>query len=227
MTSYERPILADSNEPPFGGASLDLESQQPSTTAALGNTDSNRSLLQQSSHPVALVFHVLFRLIAVVLYILPNIVSADFVFMFVLSVLLLAFDFWTVKNVTGRLLVGLRWWNEVREDGTNVWIFESRDPSIPVNATDSRVFWGTLYATPVVWGLLALFTLIRFNFEWLLVVIVAIVLSGANLVGYMRCDKDAKQKWSGLADQAAGAGALGGLMSGMVMNGVRGMFTRS
>jgi hypothetical protein len=28
--------------------------------------------------------------------------------------LLLAFDFWTVKNVTGRLLVGLRWWNEVR-----------------------------------------------------------------------------------------------------------------
>ncbi len=29
------------------------------------------------------------------------------------QVLLLAFDFWTVKNVSGRLLVGLRWWNEV------------------------------------------------------------------------------------------------------------------
>lgn len=24
-----------------------------------------------------------------------------------------------------RLLVGLRWWNEVKEDGTEVWIFES------------------------------------------------------------------------------------------------------
>lgn len=28
-------------------------------------------------------------------------------------VTLLAFDFWTVKNVSGRLLVGLRWWNKV------------------------------------------------------------------------------------------------------------------
>ena len=28
-------------------------------------------------------------------------------------VLLLALDFWTVKNVSGRLMVGLRWRNEV------------------------------------------------------------------------------------------------------------------
>ena len=25
-----------------------------------------------------------------------------------------------------RLLVGLRWWNEVKDDGENVWIFESK-----------------------------------------------------------------------------------------------------
>ena len=35
------------------------------------------------------------------------------------------FDFWTVKNVSGRILVGLRWWNEVKEDQT-VWIFEAK-----------------------------------------------------------------------------------------------------
>jgi hypothetical protein len=34
-------------------------------------------------------------------------------------------DFWTVKNVSGRLLVGLRWWNEIKEDGESVWVFES------------------------------------------------------------------------------------------------------
>ena len=45
--------------------------------------------------------------------------ASSFVFSFVIVVLLLAFDFWTVKNVSGRLLVGLRWWNEVAEDGTN------------------------------------------------------------------------------------------------------------
>lgn len=41
-------------------------------------------------------------------------------------VLLLAADFWTVKNITGRLLVGLRWWNKVNEDGSSEWVFESR-----------------------------------------------------------------------------------------------------
>ena len=45
---------------------------------------------------------------------------------FLTIVLLLALDFWTVKNVTGRLLVGLRWWNKVDEDGTSTWMFESR-----------------------------------------------------------------------------------------------------
>lgn len=32
---------------------------------------------------------------------------------FLIVVILAAFDFWTVKNVTGRLLVNLRWWSEI------------------------------------------------------------------------------------------------------------------
>lgn len=43
---------------------------------------------------------------------------------------MLVFDFWTVKNVSGRLLVGLRWWSENKEDGTTTWLFESRDVSL-------------------------------------------------------------------------------------------------
>jgi hypothetical protein len=50
----------------------------------------------------------------------------DYVFLFVIVTLLSAFDFWTVKNVTGRLLVGLRWWNDIKDSGENEWIFESR-----------------------------------------------------------------------------------------------------
>lgn len=30
------------------------------------------------------------------------------------------------QNVTGRLLVGLRWWNQVDEDGKSQWVFEAR-----------------------------------------------------------------------------------------------------
>ena len=51
---------------------------------------------------------------------------------FILVIIFSAFDFWFVKNVSGRyiltyfsILVGLRWWNEVKENGKEVWIFES------------------------------------------------------------------------------------------------------
>ena len=40
------------------------------------------------------------------------------IFAFMLVVIFAAFDFWTVKNVTGRILVGLRWWSEVDDSGT-------------------------------------------------------------------------------------------------------------
>ena len=41
--------------------------------------------------------------------------------------ILLSADFWLVKNVSGRLLAGLRWWNVVDETSQNqmTWKFES------------------------------------------------------------------------------------------------------
>ena len=46
---------------------------------------------------------------------------------FLVVVILCSFDFWTVKNVTGRLLVNLRWWSEIDELGEEKWIYESDD----------------------------------------------------------------------------------------------------
>lgn len=43
---------------------------------------------------------------------------------FEIVIILNAFDFWTVKNITGRLLVGLRWWSETMENGEDNWVFE-------------------------------------------------------------------------------------------------------
>lgn len=61
------------------------------------------------------------------MYLFLYLFTSNFVLVFVVTILLLAFDFWTVKNVSGRLLVGLRWWNEVDEEGRGTWIYESRD----------------------------------------------------------------------------------------------------
>lgn len=33
------------------------------------------------------------------------------------------------QNVTGRLMVGLRWWNQVDDDGRSHWVFEARKVS--------------------------------------------------------------------------------------------------
>lgn len=30
------------------------------------------------------------------------------------------------QNVTGRLLVGLRWWNQIDDDGKSLWVFEAK-----------------------------------------------------------------------------------------------------
>lgn len=85
--------------------------------------------LSANRHPIASTFHVGFRAASLVWYILSEqfLGSKQFVLSFIVQVLLLALDFWTVKNVTGRLLVGLRWWNEIKEDGTSEWIFEQKE----------------------------------------------------------------------------------------------------
>jgi hypothetical protein len=53
-----------------------------------------------------------------------------------------------VQNISGRLLVGLRWWNEIGEEGENIWKFESiQDPS-ELRASDSTLFWTALVGAP-------------------------------------------------------------------------------
>ncbi|KAJ3220378.1 Golgi apparatus membrane protein TVP23 A [Dinochytrium kinnereticum] len=179
-----------------------------------------QGILQQSSHPGALVFHILFKLSALLVYLFGWLFNLSFIFTFVVIVLLLSFDFWTVKNVTGRLLVGLRWWNEIHEDGSNVWIFESRE-NRNVNQTDSRIFWVALYTTPAIWGLFGIGALLKFSFSWLIVVIVAIVLNMANVIGYTKCEKDARQK---LSNYIAGNSYVQGFVGNFISDRISGFF---
>eukprot|EP00051_Salpingoeca_urceolata_P002760 m.52638 g.52638 ORF g.52638 m.52638 type:complete len:208 (-) comp12314_c0_seq2:297-920(-) len=142
---------------------------------------------KQLRHPVATFFHLFFRSAAVIVFLLCGFFSNSFVVDFVVIVMLLSFDFWTVKNISGRLLVGLRWWNQVDEDGQSRWVFEARknDNSHP---TEVRIFWWSLYIYPIVW---CLFILTSFLKAYMLIVIVALALNAANVIGYTKCQKDA------------------------------------
>eukprot|EP00624_Nannochloropsis_granulata_P001650 evm.model.NODE_18044_length_13276_cov_24.207518.3 len=147
--------------------------------------------------------------LALFFYLFGGFFSSNFVFVCVVCILLLAFDFWTVKNVTGRLLVGLRWWNNVRDDGSNEWVFESIENPGEIHATDARLFWTGLYVTPALWVVFFLVALLKFSVQWLVIVLVALVLSGANIVGYYKCSNDQKKKVQNMVQGAAFKTAFG------------------
>jgi hypothetical protein len=67
---------------------------------------------------------VIFKILGVLFFYMGNLFFGS-AFSFILIVLCSAFDFWVVKNVTGRKLVGLRWWVEHDPKGKEKYVFES------------------------------------------------------------------------------------------------------
>jgi hypothetical protein len=177
------------------------------------------AVLQGAAHPFVAFFHVAFKAAALAAYLFGRYIFGGYVKTFIFVVLLLAFDFWTVKNVTGRILVGLRWWSTNKDDGTTEWIFESRDEKQPPpHPTDSFIFWGGLYIWPLIWGVFFVVNLFSFSVDWLVLIVMALTFSGANLAGYWKCSKDQKSK---VTEQVASWGlglAKSGLAQRVVSN---------
>ncbi|KAL5194495.1 Golgi apparatus membrane protein-like protein ECHIDNA [Glycine soja] len=165
--------------------------------------DPNQPVGENYANPRTCFFHVLFKAAALAFYILSALFIDNFVIIFVVTVLLAALDFWVVKNVSGRILVGLRWWNEINDLGESVWKFECLDHEslARMNKKDSWLFWWTLYLTAILWIVLAIFSLIRLQADYLLVVGVCLTLSIANIVGFTKCKKDAKKQIQQFASQ--------------------------
>ena len=119
-------------------------------------------------HPYVTLFHVLFRMAAIISYLLCGWFSDSFIFSFVFVVLMLSADFWTVKNITGRLLVGLRWWNYVDDKGVSNWIFETKGQSSSnFNYAEKQIFWIALIACPIVWTGFFVIALFGLKFKWM------------------------------------------------------------
>mmetsp|Transcript_9433 Transcript_9433/g.10980 ORF Transcript_9433/g.10980 Transcript_9433/m.10980 type:complete len:267 (+) Transcript_9433:91-891(+) len=169
-------------------------------------------LLESSAHPTTCIFHVLFKALAIITYLFGGLFqhSLNFITVTVCCILLLAIDFWVVKNITGRLLVGLRWWAQVDLDGNadeTRWIFESKE-NVKINSFDQTLFWTVLYTTPIVWGGFLIVGLMKFNFGWLITVSFGIASNCANVYGYWQCSKDQKAKFQQMMERGAQMGAV-------------------
>ncbi|XP_025093744.1 Golgi apparatus membrane protein TVP23 homolog B-like [Pomacea canaliculata] len=153
-------------------------------------------------HPVAVFFHIFFRVLALLAYILCEYFSSSFITNFVVIILFLCMDFWTVKNITGRLLVSLRWWNYVDDKGDSHWVFESRKTTAgrqKVLSIESRIFWLSMVISQMFWVVFIFSCIFRLNFKWFMVVAVGFLMNGANLYGYIRCKIGAKKKFTTVA----------------------------
>ncbi|CAJ2512836.1 Uu.00g009550.m01.CDS01 [Anthostomella pinea] len=170
-----------------------------------------------SSHPITLLTFLAFRVSSLLVYLFGVIFTDNMVMIFIITMLLLAADFYYLKNIAGRRLVGLRWWNEVDpSSGDSQWVFESSEPGTKtVNPTDSRFFWLAMYSQPVLWVALAVLAVVRLKLMWLPLVVIAITLTITNSLAFSRCDKFSQA--SNIAGSALYSGGLAGNIASNMM----------
>lgn len=131
------------NDPPKSSSQPQYSAPQAQESGGLSG------ILKRSSHPIAIIFHYLFKSLAVFCYFFLGIFTDNSTMTFILIVIFSAFDFWTVQNITGRLLVGLRWRNKINEDGSEEWVFESLNEKAQSNKVDVYAFWVGLVSAPL------------------------------------------------------------------------------
>ncbi|KAI0304845.1 Golgi apparatus membrane protein TVP23 [Russula brevipes] len=223
----EPTVAADSHPAPRSA-----EPSRPALGAMASSTNPGDAeaglagIFRQSAHPVVLFVLYLFRVAAIATYILCGFVTDNYVVSTVIVVVLLAMDFWNCRNVAGRTLVGLRFWNQVDENGESYWIFESRDPSRPANPVDSKLFWTALYVFPALWLGLFFVSLLKFNLSFVPIVVLALVFNVTNVIGFTYADRDAKKRWANnIVSSNWSLGGLGGqMLTGVVKNSVGRVF---
>lgn len=175
----------------------DPQSEAPAGSGA-GNLENSRNsimpgFLANSAHPITCVFHLAFKIVGLTCYCLFGLFSSEKILCYIIVITMSACDFWTVKNVSGRILVGLRWWSVIKENGKEEWYYESLADR-NVNSIDSRVFWISQYTWGIVWVLFGLVSLFTLSISNMTVCIVSAILSITNTLAYIKCDKSHSKK---------------------------------
>ena len=127
----------------------------------------------KSSHPTLLAIHLAGKILPILFYLFGSLFTS-FTTQFIIIVLLLSFDFYFTKNISGRRLVQLRWWYDSTITRISTFTFESYKQynnqefnSPPINPIDSNLFWWSMYLTPVIWIILGIFCSLRLRLFYL------------------------------------------------------------
>ena len=169
-----------------GNAPADTEDPQASNKKNPFGYQYYPEFIKKATHPGMCIMHVFFKILALACYMLLNLFIGNYTLTFITVILLSVFDFWTVKNLTGRILVGLRWWSQINPDGSEEWRFEGLNEK-KSGGVDRWIFWGILYLTPVIWIILLVSSALSFALYNITLCAACMILSGFNLIAYIKC----------------------------------------
>ncbi|KAL4501461.1 hypothetical protein ABPG72_021268 [Tetrahymena utriculariae] len=148
--------------------------------------------IRAAGHPGVCVTHFILKLGSLLCFFLIG--SDHNTICFVFTILFSAFDFWIVKNITGRKLVLLKWQCSVDDNGDEKWVFESTEPGIKPNQIDSTFFWFIQFTICAIWLLISLFELFSLSFFWLILTLVCFFIHTVNFSGFYKCRGEHQKK---------------------------------
>ena len=183
----------------------DISKQQQKQQISSSDKIDFTNFLSKAKNPGIVFFTLFFKALAIFCFLFLGIFGVSEALIFIFVVILNSLDFWFVKNISGRILVGLRWWNEVKEDGSEEWKFESSQ-EVKARSIDTSIFWISIYATPAFWGVFFILELIGLKLMWTLACLIGLILTGSNTFGYYKCSGDQKKKIQGFISDKTQAG---------------------
>lgn len=106
------------------------------------NEDINAmNFISKASNPIVATFTIIFKIGAAISFLLLTIFISNDAIIMVVTMTCGAIDFWYTKNISGRILVGLRWWNILNPDtGEEKWIFESKNEGMSHSIINHNLF---------------------------------------------------------------------------------------
>jgi hypothetical protein len=145
--------------------------------------------VKKSAHPSEALITVALKVASLFFFLFLNIFTSNEAIVMIVVIILDAMDFWFTKNIAGRKLVGLRWWNSYDpETQQEKWTFESKN-EIKEASIDRNTFWISLYGFTAAWLILFIFECIVLSFMWAFLCAISLAISGTNTYGFFRCSK--------------------------------------
>jgi hypothetical protein len=145
-------------------------------------------VISKSSSPGTAAVHIILKIAIVAAYLILPLIITSFTVL-VVVVIGAAMDFWIVKNLAGRLLVGLRWWIDFDENGEESWKFECKVDERGNSPASEKAFWWTLALFTLVWVLLSVINILKIDLTQITICLFCTALLAFNLYSYYKCSK--------------------------------------